>query len=67
MKRLMTAALTSGGSLVCVQVATCENEPGTYTCVCEETGYIYVDGICVEETACFPDPCGVPPHPNPDM
>ena len=62
MKRLVTAALTDGSSLVCVQFGTCASEEdSSYSCVCF-TDYTLDGGTCV---ACsLANPCGVPAHPN---
>ena len=59
MKRLVTAALTDGSSLVCVQFGTCVIEDSSsHSCRCH-TDYALVDGTCVRCSLKFP--CEVPP------
>ena len=77
MKRLVTAALTDGSSLVCVQFGTCSKRLcWGYACECDE-GYVAVGQgdkrkgeltlTCVADPCSPDDPCGVPPHPNRDV
>ena len=71
MKRLVTAALTNGGSLVCVQPnGKCRDynkQDGSYDCNCN-LNYKFDGATCRLQDMCWPEnPCGVPPHPNLDV